>query len=139
LNRKSAAITVVAFVAVCALVFVVTAEAQVRIGGWSLRANGQVVQNFEYSGPCPVNLQFGWGVMSPAPAAVSYTFTRSDGGHSTVTQTVEVGANQSHPIYDTWHLGANTPQFRDFHGWVQIDIFAPNVVAKKVPFTIHCR
>ena len=37
------------------------AFAGVRIGGSSLRANGQIAEGYQYSGPCPVDLKFGWG------------------------------------------------------------------------------
>jgi hypothetical protein len=117
-----------------------TACAGVRIGGSSFRANGQMAQNHEYFGPCPVDLKFDWGVIASSPAAVTYTFSRSDGGHSTSPMTVDLSQpNRSVPIYDEWHLGANRPQFANFHGWVQINILSPNPVSQKIPFTIHCQ
>jgi hypothetical protein len=115
------------------------AYAGVRIGGSSLRANGQVAQNHEYSGPCPVDLKFDWGVIASSPSAVTYTFTRSDGGHSSTQQTVDLPPNRSTPIYDEWHLGANRVQFANYHGWVQINILSPNPVSQKIPFTMHCQ
>ncbi len=116
------------------------AFAGVRIGGSSLRANGQVAQNYEYSGPCPVELKFGWGVIASSPSSVTYTFTRSDGGHSSTPQTVDLSQpNRSTPIYDEWHLGANRAQFANYHGWVEINIISPNPVTQRIPFTIHCR
>ncbi len=116
------------------------AHAGVRIGGSSLRANGQVAEGYQYSGPCPVDLKFGWGVIASAPTGMTYTFSRSDGGHSSTSQTVDLSQpNRSMPIYDEWRLGANTPQFRNYRGWVQINIVSPNAVAQKIPFTIHCQ
>jgi hypothetical protein len=115
------------------------AHAGIRIGGSSLRANGQVAQNYEYSGSCPVDLKFGWGVIASSPAEVTYTFTRSDGGHSSSSQTVDLSQpNRSTPIYDEWHLGANRGQFANYHGWVEINIMSPNRVTQRIPFTIHC-
>ncbi|MGA3262621.1 MAG: hypothetical protein ABSC47_01090 [Terracidiphilus sp.] len=112
----------------------------VRVGGYSLRANGQVAQGFKYTGSCPVNLQFGWGLISTGPATVNYSFVRNDGGHSTSVQSVNIPqANHSVPVYETWELGANTPRFANYAGWVKILITSPNRVQGKIPFTIHCQ
>jgi hypothetical protein len=112
----------------------------VRIGGSSLRINGQVIQGNQYTGSCPVNLKFGWGLISTGPTTVSYTFTRNDGGHTTNVQSVNIpAANRSIPVYYTWQLGANTPKFGNYAGWVQIHISSPNQIQWKTPFTIHCQ
>jgi len=112
----------------------------VRVGGSSLRANGQLAQGFRYTGSCPVDLKFGWGLISTRRTEVTYRFDRSDGGHTTKTERVDIPrANQSVPVYYDWQLGANTPKFADFHGWVNIIIESPNPLEKKIPFTIHCR
>lgn len=115
-------------------------EAAVRVGGSSLRANGQLARNFDYTGPCPVDLQFGWGVISTEATTVGYSFSRSDGGRSSKPyQTAIPRANQSVPIYERWRLGANTPQFASFTGWVELHIYFPNAVTQKAGFTIHCQ
>ncbi len=120
-------------------VLAVMANASVRIGGASLRANGQLAQGFQYSGSCPVALKFGWGVISDEPTTIQYTFVRSDGGHQTNSLSANLqGGGRSTPIYDDWQLGANTAQFQDFHGWVEIQIQSPNPVSQKINFTIHC-
>ena len=112
----------------------------VRIGGESLRANGQLAQGFQYTGSCPVNLKFGWGVIANQPTVISYTFQRSDGGHSSSSLSANLPqGNRSWPIYDDWQLGANTPRFANFTGWVKIVIAAPNPVEGKIGFTIHCQ
>lgn len=82
-------------------------QASVRIGGSSLSANGQRAQNFQYAGPCPVNLKFDWGVISTEPSSITYSFRRSDGGHSSTSTAGLPGANRSVPILDEWNLGAN--------------------------------
>jgi hypothetical protein len=115
------------------------AHAGVRIGGSSLRANGQVAQGHEYTGPCPVDLKFSWGVIATDPTEIRYTFSRNDGGHSSGYQSASLPPNRSVPIYDDWRLGANTPKFADYRGWVQINIMGPNRVEQMIPFTIHCR
>lgn len=112
----------------------------VRVGGESLRANGQLAHGFQYTGSCPVNLKFGWGLISTGPAMVNLSFVRSDGGHSSNSRGVNIPqANRSIPVYDSWTLGANKPQFANYTGWVKILIDSPNKVEGKIPFTIHCQ
>ena len=112
----------------------------VRVGVSSLRANGQVAQGFQYTGSCPVALKFGWGLISTGSTEVAYRFDRSDGGHTTHSERVDIPqANHSVPVYYDWQLGANTRQFADYHGWVNIIIESPNPVQQKIGFTIHCR
>ncbi len=112
----------------------------VRVGGYSLRANGNIAQGFQYTGSCPVDLKFGWGLISTRHTEVVYRFDRSDGGHTTHSERVMIPqGNHSVPVYYDWQLGANTHQFADFHGWVNIIIESPNSVQQKINFTIHCR
>lgn len=115
-----------------------TGRASVRIGGASLSPNGQIAQNFQYVGYCPVNLKFDWSVISTEPTSITYSFRRSDGGHSSTSTASSPGANRSMPILDEWSLGANNSQFADYHGWVELDIESPNPVSQKIGFTIHC-
>jgi hypothetical protein len=125
---------------VAALAVAQGAQASVRVGGYSLRANGDLVQHFQYTGSCPVDLKFGWGLVGTKPAPVSYTFTRSDGGHSSSQGSADLArANQSVPVYYDWKLGANNPKFANFKGWVELDVNSPNHVVKRVNFTLHCR
>jgi hypothetical protein len=113
---------------------------EVRVGGESLRANGQVAQGFQYTGSCPVNLKFGWGLISNRPIEVQYRFDRSDGGHSTRQERVNLpGHDHSAPVYYDWQLGAHTHEFADFHGWVNLIVEGRMPVEKKISFTIHCR
>jgi hypothetical protein len=113
-------------------------RASVRIGGASLSANGQLAQKFQYAGSRPVNLKFNWGVISTEPTSITYSFRRSDGGHSPASTASLPGANRSVPILDEWSLGANNSQFADYHGWIELDIESPNPVSQKIGFTIHC-
>lgn len=115
-----------------------TSDASVRVGGWSLSANGQIAQGFQYTGACPVHLQFAWGVISTEPTRATYTFVRNDGGHLSSPRTVELPPNQSVSVPDEWSLGANTPEFRDYHGWVQLDVESPSRLSQRINFTIHC-
>jgi hypothetical protein len=116
-----------------------TAQADVRVGGYSLRVNGQVVPLFEYTGSCPADLKFGWGVIGTEPTTVTYSFVRSDGASSPGGTAQLPNANRSVPIYYDWRLGENSPQFATYSGWVQINIESPNSVSQKIPFTLHCR
>ena len=93
-----------------------TTQAAVRVGGSSFSANGMLARDHQYSSPCPVVLKFDWGVISNAPATVVYSFTRSDGGHSSNARSVNLPPNRSVPILEEWHLGANTPQFASYSG-----------------------
>jgi hypothetical protein len=111
----------------------------VRVGGSSLRANGQVVQGFHYTGSCPVSLKFAWGLISTGPTEVTYRFDRNDGGQARTQSVFIPRANQSVPVYYDWQLGANTRQFADYHGWVNIIINSPNPVQQKIGFTIQCQ
>jgi hypothetical protein len=122
--------TVIAIAGIC--------HASVRVGGWSLSANGQIAQGFQYTGPCPVHLQFDWGVISTEPTRATYSFVRNDGGHSSDLQTVDLPANRSVSVTDDWLLGANAPEFSDYTGWVQLNIESPNRVSQRIEFTIHC-
>jgi hypothetical protein len=115
------------------------ASGGVRIGGWSLRANGQPAQGFQYTGSCPVDLKFGWGVISSEPTAVTYSISKSAGGPPTSPQTAELpGGGRSTPLYYDWHLGANNPKFANYTGWVELNIQSPSSLAQRINFTLHC-
>ena len=131
------------FVLVCMAGATLAAQTRgpnIRVGGSSLRANGQLAQGFQYTGPCPVQLKFGWGIVSEMPVEVAYTFDRSDGGHSSRSQRAMLaGGGHSTPLYYDWQLGANTPQFANFKGWVNLIIEGRFPVEHRIPFTIHCQ
>jgi hypothetical protein len=121
------------------MVTAAVAHAGVRIGGSAFSANGLLARDYQYTGSCPVNLKFDWGVISTEPTTATYSFVRSDGGHSSTSQSIELpNANRSVPIIDEWNLGANTQQFANYSGWVQINIESPNPISQKINFTIHC-
>ncbi len=114
------------------------ANASVRVGGSAFSVNGQLARDHQYSGSCPVDLKFDWGVISTAPATATYSITRSDGGHSSHARYVNLPERRSVPIVEEWRLGANTPQFADYSGWVELVIESPNPVTNRIAFTIHC-
>jgi hypothetical protein len=116
-----------------------TGQASVRIGGSSLSAKGQRAQNFQYAGPCPVNLKFDWGVISTDQPLSRIRFAGVTEVHSSASTAGLLEANRSVPILDEWNLGANSQQFADYHGWIELDIESPNPVSQKISFTVHCR
>ena len=116
-----------------------TADAQVRVGGASLRFNGEIIKGHEYTGACPVDLKFGWSLISTEPTIVTYTFTRSDGAH-TSQRTINIPqANKSVFVYDNWRIGANKPQFTNYQGWVELVVESPNAISQRTKFTLHCQ
>jgi hypothetical protein len=114
------------------------ANASVRVGGSAFFVNGQLAPDHQYSGTCPVDLRFDWGVIATTPAMVTYTITRSDGGHSSSARSIDLPAGRSVPILENWRLGANTPEFASYSGWVELNIDSPNPVRSRIGFTIHC-
>lgn len=117
----------------------VTPQPSIRIGGEALSGNGQLLRNFQYVGSCPVQLKFDWGVISTAPVSITYTFRRNDGPESQPRNRFLPGGGRSIPILDSWSLGANTPQFANYHGWVELNIQGPVTLSRKINFTLHCQ
>jgi len=119
------------------------AMADIHLGGQSFTANGELpprrkAGGYQYTGSCPVNLRFDWGIVSSDPVDVVYSFERNDGGQAKPARTTLAGGGQSTPIQDGWSLGANSAEFADFHGWVQLDIRSPYPLSYRMPFTLHC-
>jgi hypothetical protein len=125
----------------CAVLITRPARAQTdtRVDGLSFFANGQLARGFEYTGGCPVKLQFHWHVTSPEATSLVYNTTRNDGGHSSSPSTVPVsGPNHGAVILYDWQLGANEPRFANYRGWVQLEVVQPAQATKRTNFTIHC-
>ena len=120
-----------------ALVMRAAPAPSVRIGGSSLRANGQVVQGFEYSGTCPVDLKFGWSLQTTEPAIAYYNFTRNDGSHPP-GGSLELRPGRSGFVYLDWRLGANNPRFANYRGWAELIVDSPTHVSQRIAFTLHC-
>jgi hypothetical protein len=113
--------------------------AAVRIGGYALTHNGNIVKNFVYTGSCPVKLQFAWGVIPTEPLQFKYHFERSDGAQAPAGEKSLSRPGISEDVITTWDLGANTTEFKDFKGWEDLVIDFPNKVSQKINFTLHCR
>jgi hypothetical protein len=136
-THKAALLFGLILLAGIALVMKAAAPASVRVGGSSLRVNGQVAPGHQYTGPCPVDLKFGWGLIATEPTTATYSFTRSDGSHPP-SGSVDLPAGRSRPVYLDWRLGANNAKFANYTGWVQLNIESPNQVSQKISFTLHC-
>jgi hypothetical protein len=105
-----------------------------------LYANGKLVQNYDYSGSCPVKLKFDWGVISTFPGKGNesyYRFTRSDGSQ-TAAQELALPPNVSVDVTYTWDLGAKTAEYANYKGWVNLFLETPPV-NQKINFTLHCK
>lgn len=135
--RREVVVGCLALVAVSAVA--VKLYGAIRIGGWSFSANGQVARNFQYTGGCPVNLKFDWGVIDSQSSAITYQTSRSDGAQSGSRVLNHPGANRSVPIVESWRLGANTPQFANYRGWMQLNIESPAPASHRIAFTLHCQ
>ena len=154
---KSSKVARVAGICFCLAIFSLIAKAQptahtppagghpklpvtVRVGGWALNANGKLAKNFEYTGTCPVNLRFDWGLIATSPVEVTYRYKRSDASEPSAMNTVNLPkANTSVDVSDTWELGANTAEFKNYKGWIKLTTFSPNKVEQKIDFTLHCK
>jgi hypothetical protein len=120
------------------------AMADIRVGGAALTMNGEPPSGgrhkggYQYTGSCPVELKFDWGIVSTDPGDLVYSFVRNDGGQSKPVQASLPGGNRSSPILDGWTLGANSDQFADYRGWVQLNVESPSPLSYRIPFTLHC-
>jgi len=129
----------VVVIPVAFLVFAATLLAAIRIGGSAFSVNGQLARDHQYTGGCPVDLKFDWGVVSSDPGPISYMTTRNDGARSGPRSLDHPGGNRSIPIVEHWRLGANNRQFADYRGWMEIHIESPGPATNRIPFTLHCQ
>jgi hypothetical protein len=139
--RPSTSLRLCLLAACCAVLITRPARAQAdtRVDGLSFFANGQLARGFEYTGACPVKLQFHWHVTSPEATSLVYNTVRNDGARSSSPMTAAVtGPNHGAFIRDDWQLGAGVPEFANYHGWVQLEVFQPARATKRINFTLHC-
>lgn len=115
-------------------------QSAIRVSGTSFRANQQVAPNSQYTGFCPVDLEFAWTLIAREPTTAIYGFARNDTPHPyRIPQTLKLaGANQPQSLTAHWMLGGNVPEFENFAGWMELDVEPPNLIAEKIPFTLHC-
>ena len=136
-NTRRAAFAAVLLIGLLALTAALNAA--MRIGGSSFAVNGQPTRDHQYAGGCPVDLTFDWGVVDSNPSPITYWTSRNDGAHSNPRSVNHPGGNRSIPIVEHWRLGANSPQFADYHGWMEIHIESPSPATNRIAFTLHCR
>jgi hypothetical protein len=100
---------------------------------------GPLMGGVEYRGPCPIRLIFDWSIVSAQPTSVTYSLQKSDGSPvSTVTKINLPKGNTPVDVIDMWVLGANTPEFRNYRGWMDLSTLTPNVFGKKINFALRC-
>ncbi|HTS60872.1 MAG TPA: hypothetical protein VMH28_02550 [Candidatus Acidoferrales bacterium] len=137
LNSKTLSFALLSVVVLLSLVMALSAA--VRIGGSAFSANGQLARDHQYVGGCPVELKFDWGVVGSDPSRLVYRTIRSDGAQGPTRSVQHPGGNRSMPVIEHWRLGAPTPQFRNYRGWVELIVESPNPASMRIPFTIHCQ
>lgn len=95
-------------------------------------ANGQPAQ---YTGPCPVDLKFGWDMASVLAAEVSYKLLVGANGQDAYVSDPQrahlPGNNIPVPISQGLPFKTNTDT-----GWAQI--LSPGLSSPGIPFIIHC-
>jgi hypothetical protein len=91
-------------------------------------------------GPCPVVFTFTGKVALKKEGRFTYKWERSDGGvDTTVHPAVSYDGLNAALVSTTWTLGAATPEFRPFHGWMKLHILTPqNLVSEAAQFTLDC-
>jgi hypothetical protein len=104
----------------------------------TMEANGQMT-NHVYTGPCPVTLKLGWEVAGTEPTRVIYWFDRSDGKEFHTPSTIQLPTTgEPRTIYTEWRVGANTPEFASYNGWIRLNIESPNPDSLENNFLLRC-
>ena len=114
------------------------AQAEMRVVGTTFFVNGKPVPDFQYSGTCPVWLRFYWSLIDTDFAGMVYYFIPNV-GKPTPRHSQSVWRNQPIPAYIDWQVGANTPKYANYRGWLQLRVTNPNNIANTINFTLHCR
>ena len=114
------------------------AQAQVRVIGTDLFANGKLAPTFQYSGACPVWLRFYWSLATSEYTGVGYYF-QTNTGIRTPGRRDYVSPSMPLAAYIDWHVGLKTPKLTDQSGWLELHVMYPNVFANTINYTIHCR
>ena len=123
------------------------AKATVQVTWWTLTAKNfsANAENLvgDYWGTCPVVLKFDWLIVSQESNSVTYQLQRSDGSLPSAITKVDLKYVPNDHMYeanviDMWNLGAYTPEFKDFKGWINLTTLTPNKWEQKVPFVLQC-
>jgi hypothetical protein len=86
-----------------------------------------------YTGACPVTINFNGSITLNGPNTVTYAIERSDGGTGQGGPLKYAGAG-SKTVHFTWRLGAKGT---NFNGWAQIA--SGNSRSPQAKFQIHCK
>jgi hypothetical protein len=91
-------------------------------------------------GPCPATFTFTGKVLLRKEVKVKYRWERSDGGvDTTVHPALALDGVHASLVTTTWTLGAATPEFHPFHGWMKLHILAPeDKLSDAAEFTLDC-
>jgi len=91
-----------------------------------------------YSGRCPTEITFTGTITAPRPGKVTYRFVRSDGGAEDPAEIVFPRADTL-VVGMTWKLGGPGADFRDYRGWLTLEILAPiRLQATPATFRLRC-
>jgi hypothetical protein len=87
-----------------------------------------------WSGACPVTINFNGFIRVDGPNTVTYGITRSDGGTGEGPQTIHFSGAGERRVHFTWRLGGPG---ENYSGWAQIG--SGNTRSNRAEFRIHCR
>lgn len=90
-----------------------------------------------YSGRCPAEISFTGTITVPRPGKVTYRFLRSDGGAEDPVELVFTKPD-TQIVGMTWKLGNASADFRDYRGWLTLEIVAP-IALQATPATFRLR
>jgi len=92
------------------------------------------------NGPCPFGFTFRGKVALNKEGRFTYRWERSDGAVDTAAHAPEVydGAHAA-LVTTSWKLGAVSPAFHPFHGWVKLHVLTPqDRLSEPADFTLDC-
>ncbi len=89
---------------------------------------------YNWSGGCPVTINFNGTISVDGPNTVTYGITRSDGAKAKGPQTLHFHAAGVEHIHFTWRLGGPGV---NFNGWAEIA--SGNMRSNRAAFEIHCQ
>lgn len=91
-----------------------------------------------YSGRCPAEIRFTGTITAPRPGKVTYRFLRSDGGAEDPVEIV-FAKPETQLVGMTWRLGDSSADFRDYRGWLTLEIVEPiRLQATPATFRLKC-
>jgi hypothetical protein len=91
-------------------------------------------------GPCPATFTFTGKVLLRKEVKVKYRWERSDGVPDTAPHpALALDGVHASLVTTTWTLGAATPAFHPYRGWMKLHILAPeDKLSDAAEFTLDC-